>query len=234
MKALAFLLATGKLGKLLLSGGSMLISLGAYALVFGWRYAAGFIAMLLIHELGHWFAAKQRGLDVGLPTFIPFMGAWIELKDQPMNVETEAHVALAGPLLGSVAALAAYWLGRAGDSSLLIAIAYAGFFLNLINLIPISPLDGGRITAIVSPRIWLLGAPILVALVFWKPSPAFLLIALVAAPQAWAALKGTTGPAAYYDVPAAKRVEYGTYYLALLVFLGVMVFDLHASLGRGY
>jgi Zn-dependent protease len=240
MKALVYLLAAGKLGKLLVSGGSMLLSLGAYALIYGWPYAAGFIAMLLLHELGHYAAARQRGLDVGLPTFIPFLGAWIELKEQPMSVETEAYVALGGPLVGSVAALAAYWGGRYFDSSLLSAIAFAGFFLNLVNLIPITPLDGGRITAIVSPRVWLIGAPILLGLLFWKPSPAFLLIALVAMPQAWAALKGTVTPpgpdgaaaAHYYTASLEKRIEYATYYLGLVVFLGVMVFDLHAALPR--
>lgn len=137
-----------------------------------------------------------------------------------------------------------YWCGAAACQSiarvLLSAIAFAGFFLNLVNLIPITPLDGGRITAIISPRVWLIGAPILLGLLFWKPSPAFLLIALVAMPQAWAALKGTVtppGPAGaaavhYYTASLEKRIEYATYYLGLVVFLGVMVFDLHAALPR--
>ena len=88
IKALLLLLSAGKLSKVLLSAGSMLLSLLVYAQLFGWRYAAGFMLLLLIHEMGHFAAAKQRGLPVGLPTFIPFVGAWIDLKQQPMNVET--------------------------------------------------------------------------------------------------------------------------------------------------
>ena len=62
----------------------------AYALVFGWWYAVGFVLLIFVHEMGHYLAARQRGLDVGAPTFIPFVGAWIELKDMPHDVETEA------------------------------------------------------------------------------------------------------------------------------------------------
>ena len=100
IKALLLLFGAGKFGKVLLSGGSMLLSLVIYGQLFGWRYAAGFILLLFIHEMGHFLAAKQRGLEVGLPTFIPFVGAWINLKEQPRDVETEAYVGFAGPLLG--------------------------------------------------------------------------------------------------------------------------------------
>lgn len=140
----------GKIGGMLLT---MLIALAVYGSMFGWQYGAGFIALLMIHEMGHFLAARQRTLAVSLPTFIPFVGAWIELKDQPMDVETEAYVASAGPLFGTVAATFVYLWGREAGSGLLLAIAYAGFFLNFFNLIPLSPLDGGRMTAILSPRI---------------------------------------------------------------------------------
>ncbi|MEO7887731.1 MAG: site-2 protease family protein, partial [Polaromonas sp.] len=154
MTKLLLLLFTGaKFGKLLLTGGSMLISVFAYALLFGWRYAVGFVALLFVHEMGHYIAARQRGLNVGAPTFIPFVGAWVELKDMPHDAETEAYVGLGGPLLGTIGALACYFIARDQDSNLLLAIAYSGFFLNLFNLIPLSPFDGGRITAVLSPRI---------------------------------------------------------------------------------
>ena len=112
IKLLLLLLSGAKLGKLALSGGSMLLSLGVYALVYGWRYAAGFITLLFVHEMGHYIAARQRGLAVGLPTFIPFLGAWIALKQLPHDAETEAYVGLGGPLLGTVGALGAYFLAR--------------------------------------------------------------------------------------------------------------------------
>ena len=102
LKLLGYLFAAGKLGKVALTGGTMLLSVFAYALVFGWMYAAGFVALIFAHEMGHYVAARSRGMDVGAPTFIPFVGAWIELKDQPMNVETEAYVGFAGPLVGSL------------------------------------------------------------------------------------------------------------------------------------
>src|SRR5438128_1855091 len=115
--------------------------------MFGWGYAAGFIALLLVHEMGHYLAARQKGLPVSAPTFIPFVGAWIELKDTPMDVETEAYVAAAGPLVGTAGAILVYLWARWTGSDLLLAVAYAGFFLNFFNLIPLSPLDGGRMTA---------------------------------------------------------------------------------------
>src|SRR6266436_512091 len=113
----------------------MLLSLVVYASIWGLPYAAGFIALLFVHEMGHYLAARQRGLNVGAPTFIPFVGAWIELRDMPHNAETEAWVGLGGPLLGSLGALACYFAARETDSSLLLAISYSGFFLNLFNLI---------------------------------------------------------------------------------------------------
>ena len=107
LKLLALLLSGAKLGKLLTTGGTMLISLVVYAWLYGWRYAAGFIALLFVHEMGHFIAARHKGLNVGLPTFIPFVGAWVELKDMPHDAQTEAFVGLAGPLLGTVGATAA-------------------------------------------------------------------------------------------------------------------------------
>ena len=234
MKLLLTLLAAGKLGKVLLSGGTMLLSVIAYAFVFGWRYAAGFVGLLLVHELGHYLSARQRGLDVGLPTFIPFVGAWVELKEQPHDVETEAWVGLAGPLLGSLGALACYFWARETDSRLLLALAYAGFFLNLFNLIPLSPFDGGRVTAVLSPRIWLLGAPVLVGLFLWRPSPLLVLMAVLAAPQlvkAWKFDPEAPENAAYYATTAETKLTYAMSYIGLLGFLAVMAHDTHEMLG---
>jgi len=233
-KLLLLLLSGAKLGKLLTTGGSMLVSVVVYAWMYGWRYAVGFVGLLFVHEMGHYLAAKQRGLDVGAPTFIPFVGAWIELKDTPHDAETEAWVGLGGPLLGSIGALACYFWARETDSRLLLAVAYSGFFLNLFNLIPLSPLDGGRITAVLSPRIWLLGVPVLGAVFFWRPSPMLILLALLAAPQVMKALKyrsDSEEAQTYYAVSPAVRTEYAFYYLSLLLFLAVMAHDVHDMLG---
>lgn len=233
MKALLALLAAGKLGKVLLTGGTMILSVFAYALIYGFWYAVGFVLLIFVHEMGHFLAARQRGLAVGAPTFIPFVGAWIELKDLPHDVETEAWIGLAGPLLGSAGALACYFAWRVTDAPLLLALSYAGFFINLFNLIPVSPFDGGRITAIISPRVWLLGVPILIGLFFWHPSPILILMAVLAAPQVWKAIKfdpNAPENQAYYAVAPAKRWEYAFYYLALAVFLALISYDVHEML----
>jgi Zn-dependent protease len=234
MKLLLLLLSAGKLGKVLTSGGTMLLSVIAYAFVFGWWYAVGFIALLFCHEMGHFLAARRRGLPVGLPTFIPFVGAWIEMKALPKDVETEAYVGIAGPVAGTVAALACYALARQFDSRLLLALAYAGCFLNLFNLIPVSPLDGGRITAILSPRLWLLGVPVLAAVFFWRPSPMLILIAILAIPQLVAAWNYDPNAAAsqeYYAAGLEDKFTYGVFYVGLIVFLSLMVHGLHGELG---
>ena len=147
IKLLLLLLSGAKFGKLFTTGGTMLISLVVYAFIFGWKYAAGFVVLLFVHEMGHYIAAKQRGLDVGAPTFIPFVGAWINLKDLPHDAETEAYVGLGGPLLGTVGAIATYFAARETGATWLLAVAYSGFFLNLFNLIPLR-----LSTAAASPR----------------------------------------------------------------------------------
>jgi len=233
IKLLLLLFSGLKFGKLLASGGSMLISVVVYAWIYGWRYAVGFVALLFVHEMGHYLAARHKGLNVGAPTFIPFVGAWIELKDLPHDAQTEAYVGLGGPLLGTVGAVLVYFAARNWHVDWLLAVAYSGFFLNLFNLIPLSPFDGGRITAVLSPRIWFLGVPMLVALFLWRPSPMLILIAIMAWPQLWKAWKyRSDSPEAqtYYAVPTAVKWEYGTYYLALAGFLAVMTHDVHEML----
>lgn len=235
LKLLALLFAAGKLGKVATTGLTMLLSIGVYALVFGWPYAVGFVLLILVHEMGHFIAARQRGLDVGAPTFIPFVGAWIQMKDLPHDVETEAYVGMAGPLVGSAGALLCYFLARSWHSDLLLALAYSGFMLNLFNLIPLSPFDGGRITAILSPRVWLLGVPILVALFLWRPSPMLLLVALLAAPHVWKAIRfdrNAPENRAYYEAPMRSRVNYAIAYVALAAWLAVMTGDVHEMLGH--
>lgn len=234
MKLLLLFLHGAKLGKIALTGGTMLLSVVAYAFVFGWPYAAGFVGLILAHEMGHYVAATQRGLEVGAPTFIPFVGAWIELKQQPHDAETEAYIGMAGPLIGSLGALACYYAARATGSPLLLALAYAGFFLNLFNLIPVSPFDGGRISAVISPRLWLLGAPLLVGLFFWRPSPLLILMAILAAPKVIEAIKGFNSPEqqAYYLADAETRLSYALLYLGLAAFLAIMCHELHAQLPR--
>lgn len=233
LKTLLLLLQAGKLGKLLTTGGTMILSVFAYALIFGWWYAAGFVLLIFVHEMGHYLAAKRAGLAVGAPTFIPFVGAWIELKDQPHDARTEAYVALAGPVVGTLGALACLYAARATDSQLMLALAYAGFMINLWNLLPINPLDGGRIVGVLSPKIWLLGGPLLVGLFVFNPSPMILLILLFAAPSLWKVYRGTwrqSLPEGYYEQPLEVKLKYGAMYLGLAGFLAAMTNEVHHAL----
>ena len=234
MKALLVLLGGLKFGKVLLTGGTMALSIVAYAWVFGWWYAVGFVLLIFVHEMGHYVAARRRGLDVGAPTFIPFVGAWIAMKELPHDAEVEAYVGLAGPLVGTLGALACFYLAREFSSPLLLALAYAGFFLNLLNLIPLSPFDGGRVTAVISPKLWLVGAPILVGLFLLHPSPLLMIMALLALPQVMKAWRGpqTDAEREYYAVGFETRTNYAVFYVGLVIFLAVMCHELHQELPR--
>ena len=121
------------------------VSVGGYALIWGWRFAVGFVLLILVHELGHYVEARRQGLNPQLPVFIPFLGAYVALRGQPFDPWRNALVSVAGPVAGGIGALACLVYGRAVGSDLLLALAYAGFFLNLVNLIPVSILDGGHI-----------------------------------------------------------------------------------------
>jgi Zn-dependent protease len=136
---------------------SMMISIWAYAQLYPVGFAVGFVLLLLVHELGHVIAAKRIGLPVSAPLFIPFVGALITMKKQPLDAKTEAYVAFGGPILGSIGALAVFGAAYYMDSPLLYSLAYIGFLINLINLLPIHPLDGGRIATAVTRWLWLIG-----------------------------------------------------------------------------
>jgi Zn-dependent protease len=232
-RILLLLFAGLKFGKFGITILSMIVSLALYAMIYGWRYAAGFIGLIFVHEMGHYLAARQRGLPVGAPTFIPFVGAWIQLKEMPHDAETEAFVGLAGPLLGTVGAIACWFVARDQDLPWLLAVSYAGFFLNLFNMIPLSPMDGGRIVAVLSPRIWLIGVPVLGLMMWYRFSMILVLIAILAAPQVMQALRyRSDSPEArtYYAVSPRVRWEYGFYYVVLLAFLAMMTHDVDQQL----
>ena len=227
-----WLLAGLKFSKLFVTVGTMGLSVLAYSFLFGWPYAVGLVLLLLVHELGHYLAARRCGLPVGLPTFIPFVGAWVELKQQPMDARTEAFIGIAGPVLGTTGALVCYALAHQYDSRLLLALAYAGFFLNLVNLVPVLPFDGGRVTAAISPKLWLLGVPVVALLFVQTWNPLLLIIALLALPQMLAAWRGVAPAhnADYYTVTTAVRWQYGLLYGGLLLLLATLSHDLHAEL----
>lgn len=142
LKYIPALLKMGKFGGTFIS---MAVTVGAYALLYPWSFAIGLVLMIFIHEMGHIWAAKRKGLPVSAPAFIPFLGALIMLKRQPQDAVTEAYVAFGGPLIGTAGAFMTWLLAGWTGYEVLYPIAFIGFFLNLFNLLPMHPLDGGRI-----------------------------------------------------------------------------------------
>lgn len=121
------------------------LAVGGYALIWGWRFAVGFVALIAVHELGHYLEARRQGLNPALPVFVPFLGAYVALRNAPFDPWRNALVSLAGPILGGLGAAAVLVVGEVQDDRFLLALAYTGFFLNLINLLPVGPLDGGHV-----------------------------------------------------------------------------------------
>ncbi len=177
---------------ILKTGGTMILSVGAYAMMWGWKYAVGFVLLIFVHELGHLIVARQAGLAVGAPVFIPFMGAFIALKDAPKNAWIEACVGIGGPLLGTLAAALCEVGFRVTGDPLWRALAYSGFMLNLFNLMPVGLLDGGRIVTALSPWLWVAGLVVLVAMIFTQPNFLLILILLVSLPRVWSLFRPKT------------------------------------------
>ena len=207
---------------------SMFISFGAYLLLGPWWFALGLVGLLFVHEMGHVLEARRQGLPVSVPVFIPFMGALITLKQMPHDAWREAKLAIAGPILGSVGALALYLAGAAYDSRELKALAFLGFFINLFNLLPVIPLDGGRITAALHPALWFLGFLALLALVIYRPNPILIIILLLAGSELWRRWQMRHFPEAqeYYKVRPARRVLMAALYFGLAA---ALVFGMHAT-----
>src|SRR2546421_6565915 len=157
--------------KLLTTSASMLVSIAAYSLFFGWTFAVGFVVLLLVHEMGHVIQLRREGIPASAPMFIPFLGALISAKSLGDNALAEARVGLAGPVLGSIGAAACLAIGEAAGSDLFRALAYIGFFLNLFSLLPVVPLDGGRAMAAMAPWMWFVGLGVLVALLLVVGNP---------------------------------------------------------------
>lgn len=228
----AVLLLLPKL-KLLTTSGSMLVSVAAYSLIWGWTFAAGFVLLILVHEMGHVIQLRREGLKASAPMFIPFVGAAVAMREMPRDALAEARVGLAGPLLGSLgaAALVPIWLATGDD--FWAALAFTGLFLNLINLMPVLPLDGGRAMAAMAPWMWFVGFGAMVALAIWKPNPILLLILLVGGMETWrrwqARRSGRDADAAYYRVAPRHRLAVGAVYVGLILALGVGMDLLHIA-----
>jgi Zn-dependent protease len=220
LKGLIFLLP--KL-KLLTTSGTMLVSIAAYSLLWGWTFAAGFVLLLLLHEMGHVIQLRREGVKASAPMFIPFMGAVISAKSFGGHALKEARVGLAGPVLGTLAsaALVPVWLVT-GDE-FWAALAFTGFFLNLFNLLPVVPLDGGRAMAAMAPWMWFVGFAAIAALAILFPNPIILIILLFGGMETWRRWKarraGGTEQDDYYRVAPRHRALIAAVYIGLIAAL---------------
>lgn len=179
-KGLLLLLQGLKFGKLLITFGSMFAMIAFEASRYGLWYAVGFVLLIFVHEMGHAVAIKRVGLDAGYPVFIPFVGAFISLRGQPRTAKDEADIALAGPLAGAAASVLCAGLYLLTHERLFLALAYGGFFLNLFNMTPLPPLDGGRAAMVFSRKAWWVGLVILAVLFLVTHTPQLLLIGVFA------------------------------------------------------
>jgi Zn-dependent protease len=204
------------------------LAVGAYTLFWGWWFGLGFAVLLLVHELGHVIWLRREGISASLPVFIPFMGAFVAMKEMPKNAYIEAKVGLAGPVLGSAGALATLLWAEEINSNLLRALAYLGFLLNLFNLIPVVPLDGGRAVSALHPAFWFAGL-FAIALLFFKYESPILLIVLVFACyelyRRWSR-RDMPGYREYHSVTIPQRIGIAVVYLGLVVLL---VAGMHAA-----
>jgi Zn-dependent protease len=225
----AVLLLLPKL-KLLTTVGSMLVSVAAYSFVFGWTFAVGFVVLIFVHEMGHVIQLRREGLKASAPMFIPFMGAVISAKSLGDNALAEARVGLAGPILGSAGSALCIFIWHATGNDLWRALAFTGFFLNLFNLLPVVPLDGGRAMAAMAPWMWFAGFAAMIPLAVIFPNPIIFLILLVAGYETykrWQARKaGGPQQEAYYRVRPLHRALVAAVYLSLIALL---VVGMHAT-----
>jgi Zn-dependent protease len=221
LKLLIPLLKLTKLSTLL----SMLVAVWAYAMLWGLPFALGFVLLIFVHEMGHALVMQQQGIRAGAPVFIPFVGAVIAMKSLPRNAWVEALVGIGGPVLGSVGALVCLIVGWAGGSLFWYGLAYTGFLINLFNLIPISPLDGGRIVGVISRWLWAAGYAVGVAVFLVTKSPILFLILLLGLFTLARTLKGPRE--GYFDAEPGQRLAMGIAYFGLiaLLALGMWVAD---------
>jgi Zn-dependent protease len=224
--------------KLLTTAGTALVSVAAYSLFWGWEFAAGFVVLLFVHEMGHVIALRREGIKASAPMFVPFLGALITAKSLGENALAEARVGLAGPILGTVGSAVCLVIGEATNSDLFRALAYIGFFLNLFNLLPVVPLDGGRAMAAMAPWMWFLGLGAVAAMLFIVPNFILVIILLFGGMEVWRRwnLRKTRSleQAAYYRVSPRNRLLVGVVYIGLIVVLAFGMTDAHILTSAGH
>jgi Zn-dependent protease len=207
-KGALLLLGNFKLLLLLPKFFALFLSIWLYALFFGWKFGVAFVLLILVHELGHYFTFRNFGIKADLPFFIPGLGAFVAARGPAPSLTVEALAALAGPIYGLLASGVCYAVAVNLHEPFWFAVAYTGFFLNALNLLPVPPLDGGGIAAAIDPRLWILGAFAFLAFVvifhIWAGLLFVAIVAFAAVPRIRALLAGYVDPR-FYAVSAASR-----------------------------
>lgn len=219
-----------KFGKFLSTGLSMMLMIVVYTYMYGWKYAVGIVFLLFIHEMGHLTASRRLGIDTSLPMFIPFVGALIQMRQEPKDAKTESIIGIAGPVFGAAGALTCLLFGKLFGSGLLLALAYFGFLLTVFNLIPAHPLDGGRIVTAISLKLWIIGIPVMVFFSLYYFNPIGILICILAGKKAWEVWKDRDNP--YYDTDFGFRFKMGISYFTLFALSAYYTYGLHEILSR--
>jgi Zn-dependent protease len=211
--------------KLLTTSGTMLVSVAAYSLIWGWKFAVGFVILLFVHEMGHVIQLRREGIPASAPMFIPFLGAVVMAKSLGDDATAEARVGLAGPILGTLGALSLVPVALATDNHFWYALIFTGLFINLFNLLPVVPLDGGRAMAALSPWMWFVGLFAMALIAFLYPNPimfVILLFAVLETYRRWKARKSASDETnAYYRVKPAHRLAILAVYLGLIAVCAV-------------
>ena len=232
-KGLLFLLLNLKWAFVLLKfftvGGSFFISLWFYALFWGWKFALIFLLMMLAHEMGHYVTIRNYGLPARLPMFVPFFGAYT-MGGVPESLESDAYIALAGPITGLGVSAICYVLGLQTHDTLWIAAAYLGAFVNLFNMIPVLPFDGGRVAGALSPSLWVIGFVVFLGLSLAVHIPLFFIFifGLFALPSAIAGWRGHVDPR-YATMTGAGRMRVAFWYLVTMAALFYLMSVSHVS-----
>lgn len=206
-----------------IAGGSMLVTVAAYATKFSLGLVIGFVLVTLIHEIGHAVAIRAKGLRAGYMVFIPFIGGAVTLKDQPRSAYVDAQIGLAGPIFGTAASLISLQIFKWTDNPVYLLIALTGFILNLINLLPIGVLDGGRISGAVTKWMWVFGGAVLVYKTIKQPNPLLIVILILAIFQVYASIMREKEDT-FYEITAAQRAAVAVTYFSLVIFLGHQTF----------
>ncbi len=218
------------IGKIFISGGSMLLSIAVYAVQWGFPYALGFVVLIFIHEAGHVLALKRYNINASMPIFIPFVGAFVALREMPKNVRIEAIVAIAGPVLGTLGAFACHGIYMVTGKPLYLSLAFVGYMINLFNLMPILPLDGGRVIGALSPKLWLIGILVCIFFLIYHPNLILIVLVVLSLPRLFTVFRQTPEEADYYSVPSEQRFIFAVLYFGLAALLGVLSMQSHEAL----